>query len=706
MIETIANKLNISLLSVKNTIALLEGGATIPFIARYRKEKTGGLDEVAVAAVRDAMQQLQELMKRKKTILQTIEEQGLMTRQLKEEIENCDDPAVLEDIYLPFKPKRNTKAEQARKKGLEPLAKIIMAQNFADVQTAARRFVGPQGAADAADAIAGAGHIIAEWMSENAVIRQKLRELFEKQALIKSKKIKSANDENKIYRHYYDKEEPVKRSSSHRILALFRGEKEGVLRVSVRPDGERALEIMQRFFVKRDSAVPELMESIIKDSYSRLLMPSLETELRNKLKAFADREAIEIFKKNLEQLLMTPPLPGKRILAIDPGFRTGCKVVCLDENGNLLHNQTIYPHPPQRETKQAAKTISTLVSQYQIEAIAIGNGTAGRETENFISRIRFPHKVLALMVNESGASVYSASKVAREEFPQYDITVRGAVSIGRRLADPLAELVKIDPKSIGVGQYQHDVDQKALKESLDDVVISCVNSVGVDINTASKELLQYVSGLGPVLAANIVEYRKKNGNFVSRRQLLKVPRLGEKAFEQAAGFIRIRGAQNPLDNTAVHPESYHIVERIAEDKGLSVSELIGNEAALDEIEPRAYIDENTGEITIKDILEELKKPNRDPRKTAVRFKFSDKVNSIDDLREGMVLPGIITNITAFGAFCDIGVHRDALIHISQLADGFVKDSHEIVRLNQYVDVEVISIEKESKRINLKLVAKR
>lgn len=703
MIEQISKQLSLNPSGVKATIKLLDEGATIPFIARYRKEATGNLDEVIIGSVRDAYMALVELNKRKAFIIESIESQGLMTSDLMIEIQNCTIISTLEDLYLPFKPKRNTKAEMARKLGLEPLAKIISAQNNSEIEYAAQRFVGQGKAASIQEAIVGACHIIAEWMSENKVIRNRLRRVFQQSAIITSKKIKSADDKNETYRNYYDREEPANRSSSHRILALFRGEKEGILKVKIQPEKTLALDIMEKYFMNPNSAIPDLMRTIIKDSYSRLIASSMENELRAALKKKADQKAIDIFKKNLEQLLMLPPLPNKRILAIDPGFRTGCKVVCLDENGNLRHNQTIYPHPPQRETKQAMKTISSLVQQFDIEAIAIGNGTAGRETENFIRRIRFNRDLIAMMVNENGASVYSASKVARDEFPDYDITVRGAVSIGRRLSDPLAELVKIDPKSIGVGQYQHDVDQKELKKSLDDVVISCVNRVGIDLNTASKQLLQYVSGLGPTLAENIVEYRKQYGEFTSRAQLKKVDRLGEKAFEQAAGFIRIRNAKNPLDNTAVHPESYGIVEKMAKDNHISIGELIRNETVLNLIKLKDYVQNQFGVHTISDIIDELKKPNRDPRKMSKRFEFSEAVHQVGDLKIGMKLPGIITNITGFGAFCDVGVHQDGLIHISQLAEGFVSDPHEIVSLNQYVEVEVIQLEIEKKRINLKLI---
>ena len=705
MIEKISKKVGLDHLGVRATIKLLDEGATIPFIARYRKEVTRNLDEVDITSIRDAYETYKEFNKRKLFIIESIDKQGLMTDELKNEIENAVNLSHLEDIYLPFKPKRNTKAEMARKLGLEPLAKIISEQNNPFIEEAARRFVGREKAATVQDAISGAGFIIAEWISENKNIRQKLRRLFQHKSVLTSKKVKTAEDDKETYKNYYDRVEPVHKASSHKILALFRGEKEGILRIKIQPDKIEALDIIKSYFIHPKSVVRELMEDIVKDSYDRLIASSLENELRAELKLKADKKAIEIFQKNLEQLLMLPPFPGKRILAIDPGFRTGCKVVCLDENGNLLHNQTIYPHPPQREAKQAMRTVSSLVQQFNIEAIAIGNGTAGRETENLIGRIRFHQDLVAMMVNENGASIYSASKIARDEFPDYDITVRGAVSIGRRLSDPLAELVKIDPKSIGVGQYQYDVDQKALKQSLDDVVVSCVNRVGVDLNTASKELLQYISGLGTTLADNIVEYRKKNGNFTSRSQLKKVARLGEKAFEQAAGFIRIRNPKNPLDNTAVHPESYGIVEKMARKNHISMEELIRNEGVLNSINPEDYIGSEFGVLTVKDILDELKKPNRDPRKKAKRFEFSNDVHHIGDLKTGMILPGIITNITGFGAFCDVGVHQDGLIHISQLAEGFVSDPHEIVSLNQYVKVEVIYLEVEKKRINFRLIQK-
>lgn len=703
MIRFLSKKFQFNYSQIDATVKLLDQGATVPFIARYRKEATSNLDEVAIMAIRDAVDQYRELQKRKEYIISVLEEQGNLSPELKKSIDEVELLTELEDLYLPFKPKRNTKAEIARKKGLEPLAKIIMAQNFANLEQAARKFVGKDKAANTEEALEGAGYIIAEWINENTFIRKKLRSFFQHEARMTSKLAKDAQDENAVYKNYYERELISKKMSSHQILALFRGEKEGVLKLKLRPDKERALSMIDDRFIKRNSACPQLLQDIILDAYNRLLRPSLEKELRAELKLRADQKAIDIFKKNLEQLLMLPPMPNKRILAIDPGFRTGCKIVCLDEQGILLHNQTIYPHPPQRESKQAMKTISTLVQQFQIDAIAIGNGTAGRETENLIRRMRFNQDIVAIMVNENGASVYSASKLAREEFPEYDITVRGAVSIGRRLSDPLAELVKIDPKAIGVGQYQHDVDQNLLKKSLDDVVINCVNKVGIDVNTASKELLQYVAGLGPVLAENMVQYRKEHGPFQSREELKKVARLGNKAYEQASGFIRIRNAKNPLDNTGVHPEAYEIIENMAKKLGVKVADLLGNESLIRTINPEDFTTESTGIQGIKELLKEVLKPNRDPRKKSEIFEFSKEVNRVEDLKIGMTLPGIITNITGFGAFCDMGVHQDGLIHISKLADKFVADPHEVVSLNQYVEVEVIALDIEHKRINLKLI---
>ncbi|OIO99676.1 MAG: RNA-binding transcriptional accessory protein [Bacteroidetes bacterium CG2_30_33_31] len=703
MIQRLSKSLTFNIQSIENTVHLLDDGATIPFIARYRKEATNNLDEVQISAIRDAYNLIKELDKRRDFIIESIDSHGFLTDEIKNKLIDCNSISEIEDIYLPFKPQRNTKATIARKKGLEPLAKIIMAQNNSEIRNIAERFVGKDKADNVDDAIDGAGYIVAEWINENVVVRKKLRLIFQSHAFMKSKKISTAKDEQETYKNYYQREESISKATSHKILAVLRGEKEGILRVSFQPEKKIALDFLERYFIKPDSKTRELMSKFIDDSYKRLLSSSLENELRNELKEKADKKAIEVFGKNLEQLLMLPPLPNKRILAIDPGFRSGCKLVCLDENGNLLHNETIYPHPPQKETAYAMKKISSLVQQFKTEAIAIGNGTAGRETEDFIKRIRFNSDVIAMMVNENGASVYSASNIARQEFPEYDITVRGAVSIGRRLADPLAELVKIDPKSIGVGQYQHDVDQKALKQSLDDVVISCVNRVGVDINTASKELLQYVSGLSSSIAENIVNYRKENGNFNNRQELMHVPRLGAKAFEQAAGFIKIRNAKNPLDDTSVHPEAYSMVAKMAKNSGVSISEIIRNNELLDKLNIEEYVNNKFGDFTIKDIIAELKKPNRDPRKKVANFEFSKIARSINDLEIGMKLPGIITNITGFGAFVDLGIHQDGLIHISQLSDSFVSDPQDIVHLNQYVEVEVIKLEILQKRINLKLL---
>lgn len=705
MISVLASQTSLNPDKISRTIKLLQEGATIPFLARYRKEITGGMNEVELSSLRDKWLQLTELIKRKEFILATIDSQGLLTYDLKSEIEACYEPNLLEDIYLPFKPKRNTKSEKAKQMGLEPLAAQIMSQKLHDLEYFAGKFVGSEKAASMEDAIEGAGYIIAEWINENISLRNRLRNLFNRKAEIKAVKVKTAVDEKETYKLYFDFTEPVFKASSHRILAIFRGENEGILKVSVMPEADQAIELMESYIIKSYSTTEELLKTFIKDAWKRLLSPSLENEIRGELKKKADLKAIDVFGKNLDQLLMQPPLPGKRILAIDPGFRTGCKVVCLDENGNLLHNETIYPHPPQRETGLATKKINTLVQQFNIDAIAIGNGTAGRETERFISHIRFNRDVIAIMVNESGASVYSASDIARKEFPQFDITVRGAVSIGRRLADPLAELVKIDPKAIGVGQYQHDVDQKALRNCLTDVVISCVNRVGVDINSASVELLQYVSGLGPALANAIVDYRTENGNFISRKQLLDVPKLGAKAFEQSAGFIRIRNAENPLDNTAVHPESYKIVAKMAKDLQVEVKDLIRNKDSLSSINPTNYISTDFGIETIKDIIEELAKPNRDPRKVIRPLEFDKSINSINDLKTGTIYPGVVTNITAFGAFVDLGVHQDGLIHISNMAEEFVSDPHSVLKINQFVEVEVLQVEPSKKRINLKLVKK-
>ncbi len=698
-IPHISTTTGIAAAQVERTLTLLNEGATIPFIARYRKEATGNLDEVQIARIKSEQEKFEKLEQRKETILHAIEEQGKLTGELKQAIQNTFDPVELEDLYLPFKQKRKTKAATARENGLEPLAKIIMAQRERDIEGRAQAFV-KGNITSVEEALQGARDIIAEWINENKKARVIIRQLFERQAVITAKLVKGREEEAQKYTDYFSYEEKLNRIKSHRLLAIRRGEKEGFLRVSIRPPEEYALERLERYFVRND--VSGDVTLAIKDSYKRLLAPSIETEFAASSKEQADEEAIRVFAGNLKQLLLTAPLGEKRILAIDPGFRTGCKVVCLDAQGKLLHNDTIYPHPPQSQEAQAMKKINTLVQQYKVEAIAIGNGTAGRETENLIRRIRFHDEVQVFIVNEAGASIYSASQEAREEFPEYDVTVRGAVSIGRRLMDPLAELVKIDPKSIGVGQYQHDVDQKKLKEALDRVVESCVNLVGVDVNTASKYLLKYVSGLGPQLAQNIVDYRDEHGAFRSREELKNVPRMGEKAFEQCAGFLRIRNGINPLDNSAVHPESYHIVEQMASDAGLPVPELIGNKEAIEKLDLTRYVNDKTGMATLNDIKRELLKPGLDPRKKAKIFEFAKGIHKITDLEVGMVLPGIITNITNFGAFVDIGVKQDGLVHISNLADEYISNPADYVQLNQHVQVKVIGIDVERKRINLSM----
>ncbi|MDX9882559.1 MAG: Tex family protein [Prolixibacteraceae bacterium] len=697
----IAQTLGIQQFQVKNTCQLFDEGATVPFISRYRKERTGSLDEVQVAAVKNEMEKFSELMKRKGTALKTIGEQGLLTEDLKTRIENCFDPVELEDIYLPYKPKRKTRASVAREKGLEPLAKIIMKQYEADPGLRAASFLNNQ-VETVEDALGGARDIIAEWVSENEKARNMVRQAFSFGAIIRSKVVKGKEEEGIKYRDYYEWEEPLKRCPSHRLLAMRRGENEGILKVSVSPENDNTVERLNRFFVKSGNACGEQVEMAVKDAYKRLLEPSIETEFAQSSKEKADEEAIRVFAENLRQLLLAAPLGQKRVLAIDPGYRTGCKVVCIDAQGNLLHNETIYPHKPQEETKLAAKKIVSLVEAYQIEAVAIGNGTASRETEQFIKRLHFDRELRVFVVSEDGASIYSASKIARDEFPQYDVTVRGAVSIGRRLMDPLAELVKIDPKSIGVGQYQHDVDQKKLKSSLDGVVESCVNSVGVDLNTASKHLLTYISGLGPQLAQNIVDYRKENGAFGSRKELMNVLRMGAKAFEQSAGFLRIRGAENPLDNSAVHPESYKIVEQMAADLNCSVSELVNDIEVQRKIVIEKYITPEVGLPTLQDIKQELGKPGRDPRKAIKVFEFAEGIFKVEDLKVGMVLPGIVTNITKFGAFVDVGVKQDGLVHLSQMADRFISDPNEIVKLHQHVQVKVVEVDLPRKRIQLSM----
>lgn len=701
LIQRIAAQLNIQFFQVENTIRLLDEGATVPFISRYRKEMTGSLDEVQIGDIKDEKARLEELLKRKETILKTIEEKEQLSPDLKARIEQCFDATELEDIYLPYKPKRRTKASMAREKGLEPLAKIVMKQQERDPENRAYAFV--KGEVESAeDALAGARDIIAEWVNENEKARSIVRQAFDRGAMVRSKLVKGKEEEGEKYRDYFDWEEPLKRCPSHRLLAMRRGENEGILRLTITPDEEQVLERLHRFFVRAESACGDHVKLAVKDGYKRLLSSAIETEFAQAAKLKADQDAIQVFAENLKQLLLAAPLGQKRVLAIDPGYRTGCKLVCLDEQGNLLHNETIYPHKPQEQLKQAARKVSSLVSAYQIEAVAIGNGTASRETEHFIKKLRYDRDIKVFVVSEDGASVYSASKVAREEFPSYDVTVRGAVSIGRRLMDPLAELVKIDPKSIGVGQYQHDVDQKLLKTSLDTVVESAVNRVGVNVNTASKHLLTYISGLGPQLAQNLVDYRKENGSFNSRKELLKVPRMGAKAYEQAAGFLRIADADNPLDNSAVHPESYHVVEQMAKDLKCSVKDLMTSESLRKQLVLQNYQSESIGLPTLHDIQNELAKPGRDPRKNIQVFEFAPGIFKIEDLQVGMVLPGIVTNITKFGAFVDVGVKQDGLVHISQLANRFISDPNEVVRLHEHVKVKVTEVDIARKRIQLSL----
>lgn len=699
--EKIARELLLELKQVKNTLELLASGATIPFISRYRKEATQNLDEVQIAAIQEAYQRILEFEKRKKFILSSIAEQGKLTEELQAKIESCTDIKELEDVYLPYKPRKETKADKAIALGLEPLAKILMAQTGGNFSSIAQKYTNSK-VLDVDDAINGAIDIVAQWINERIAIRQKIRGLFWRTGVMHSKLVKGKEQEAEKFKDYFDFQEAIKKIKSHRILALLRGQDEGFLKVAIEPDKQEALIIIKQTIIKPNSPFEEELETAIKEAYTRLIKPAIETEIRNELKTQADVEAIKVFAENLRQLLLLPPLGGKRVLAIDPGFRTGCKVVCLNENGDLLHNETIYPHAPQNETKLAQKKIATLANQYKIEAIAIGNGTAARETENFIKNTGFTTDVKVFVVNEAGASIYSASKVAREEFPDYDVTVRGSVSIGRRLMDPLAELVKIDPKSIGVGQYQHDVDQKLLQQQLDLVVESCVNKVGVDLNVASKYLLTYISGIGAQLAENIVNYRKENGGFTSREELKKVPKLGPKAYEQAAGFLRISEAKNPLDNSAVHPERYKIVEKICKDAKTSVEQLIGNEALINQINWDNYVDNTIGELTLADIKQELLKPGRDPRKAAKIFEFDKNIKSINDLQVGMKVPGIINNITNFGAFVDIGIKENGLIHISNLADEYIASPSEVVSLHQHLMVKVLEVDKERKRIGLSL----
>lgn len=699
--SSIAQSLGLSLRSVENTIRLLEEGATIPFISRYRKEVTGGLDEVQIARIGELKEKQMELDKRKEYILKSISEQEKLTLELEMEIRRCPDSTHLEDLYLPYKPKRQTRAEIARKKGLEGLARWLMSQQQRPVEPEAERYISDE-VGNAAEALKGARDIIAEWINEDSGARQIVRQIFAHEAMITSKVMKGKEQEGEKFSDYFDFTAPIARLPSHRLLAIRRGEKEGFLRVSISPDDEHCFRRLEKKLVKNNSEAADHVIEAMKDGYKRLLKPSIETEYANLTREKAEEASITVFAENLRQLLLAPPLGQQRILGIDPGYRTGCKLVCLDEQGNLLHNETIYPHPPQNERGKAGNKVVKLVSTYRIDAIAIGNGTASRETEGFITGLRYEKEVNVFVVSESGASVYSASKVAREEFPEYDVTVRGAISIGRRLSDPLAELVKIDPKAIGVGQYQHDVDQVKLKRSLDLTVESCVNLVGVNLNTASRHLLTYVSGLGESLANNIVEWRSQNGPFRSRRELMKVPRLGERAYEQCAGFLRITEAENPLDNSAVHPESYPIVEQMAKDLKCSVRELIGNKERITAIDKEKYKNETVGEETLVDILQELQKPGLDPRSKVQTLEFDPSIRLIDDLQEGMTLPGIVTNITQFGCFVDIGIKENGLVHISELANRFVSNVSEVVSLHQHVKVKVLSVNRERKRIQLSM----
>ena len=701
--KMIGKALGLSERSVTNTLQLIDEGCTIPFISRYRKERTGNLDEVQITAISDAYDKLKEISKRKDTVVKTITEQGKMTDDLQRRIDACWDANELEDIYMPFKPKRRTKAQVAREQGLEPLSLILMMQRERNIEAAAQRFV-KEGVKDVAAAIKGAQDIVAEMVSEDERSRQQVRSSFRREAIITSKVVKAKADSEEAakYSDYFDFSEPLRRCSSHRLLAMRRGENEGILRISISADDEVCLDKLKRQFVHGFGPCQALVGEAVEDAYKRLLKPSIETEFANMSKEKADDEAIGVFAENLRQLLLSAPLGQKRVMGIDPGFRTGCKVVCLDAQGNLLHHEAIFPHPPVNKTSVAAHQVEQMVEKYNIEAIAIGNGTASRETAQFVKQLQFGHDVKQFVVSEDGASVYSASKTARDEFPDEDVTVRGAVSIGRRLMDPLAELVKIDPKSIGVGQYQHDVDQSKLKKSLDQTVESCVNMVGVNLNTASQHLLTYVSGLGPTLAKNIVEYRKANGAFASRAQLKKVARLGPSAFEQCAGFLRIPGARNPLDNSAVHPESYHIVEQMAKDNHCTVAQLIGDAAKRKAVDIKKYVTDTVGMPTLTDIMAELEKPGRDPREQIEEFEFDKNVTSVDDLVAGMVLPGIVTNITNFGAFVDVGVHQDGLVHVSQLADRYVADPTQVVKLHQHVKVRVVEVDRKRNRISLSM----
>lgn len=697
----IADALALTPKQVKNTIQLLTDGATVPFISRYRKEMTDALDEVQVSNIKEQYERLLEIESRKKTVLAAIEKQEKLTPELRERINSCWDMVELEDIYLPYKQKKRTRAEIAKEKGLEPLAKIIMMQRDNALSVRLSSFVSDAVPSED-EALKGARDIIAEWVNESEAARNAVRGVFASKAMITSRVVKGKEAEGDKYTDYFDFSEPLAKCTSHRLLAMRRGESEGFLKITIQPDEEPCLERLNRIFVKADNDASAQVNMAVEDAYKRLLRPSIETEFAAKSKERADTEAIRVFAENLRQLLLAPPLGQKRVLGIDPGFRTGCKVVCLDEQGNLLHNETIFPHPPQNEVAQSVRKLQKLVEMYKIQAVAVGNGTAGRETESFVQNIRYDRKVQIFSVSESGASIYSASKIAREEFPEYDVTVRGAVSIGRRLMDPLAELVKIDPKSIGVGQYQHDVDQMRLKKTLDQTVESVVNAVGVNLNTASKHLLVYVSGLGAQLAQNIVDYRAEHGAFSSRSELMNVPRMGAKSFEQCAGFLRISDAKNPLDNSAVHPESYAVVQRMATDLNCSVEALMHDSGLRSKIILEKYVTEKTGLHTLKDIMSELEKPGRDPRSVIKVFEFDSSVKKIEDLRVGQVLPGIVTNVTNFGAFVDVGIKENGLVHVSNLSDKFIKDPAEVVHLHEHVQVRVLDVDLQRKRIQLSM----
>jgi protein Tex len=703
-IEFIAKTVATAPINIQNTVQLLKEDCTVPFISRYRKDKTGNLDELVIEQIAKLQKEYEVIVKRKEAILKSIEEQNALTPELDKKIQLSFDLQELEDIYLPFKKKKKTKADVARENGLEPLAKIIMAQNKEDINFISTQYINEKVINEDA-ALQGARDIIAEWINENSYVRKQLRRLFQRKAIITTKVVKTKKDEQDAqkYHQYFDWSEPLAKAPAHRLLAILRAENEGFIKFKVEVEMDEAYDIIDELVLKGQNSCTPQLQLAIEDSYKRLLNPAISNEILQEAKAKADANSIQVFANNLGQLLLAPPLGEKRILAIDPGFRSGCKVVCLDEKGDLLYNETIYPHPPQNESTMAMKKIKSMVNAYAIDAISIGNGTASRETEFFIKKIAFDKPVQVFVVSEAGASVYSASKIAREEFPNYDVTVRGSVSIGRRLADPLAELVKIDPKAIGVGQYQHDVDQNKLKEELDNTVIRCVNSVGININTASKHLLSYVSGIGEKLAENIVQYRSENGPFTDRKQLKKVPRLGEKAFEQGAAFIRIKAGKNPLDNSAVHPETYSIVEKMAKDLKISIADLIGKKDIIASIKPENYCTTEIGILGIKDILKELEKPGLDPRKAAKVFEFDPNVKSIKDLKTGMILPGIVNNITAFGCFVDIGLKESGLVHISQLKAGFVSDVNEVVRLHQHVEVKVTEVDEDRKRIQLTMI---